>query len=257
MRIRVLALCLLLAGAPAPLLAAPRGPSQAVAAQSKTDRNDEAAAEIRELLARRFGDPRFHRKTADLLSALGASAGFGCQMAIREAFIKTGRMKENNAFIIVGTADGAKFYFGDFLNGCLLGPQSGKPSKQRVSVWSLIAGAAQHAGATRYPNVGDIVRENARSTGSKAYGIPRLAPEQMPEEMPVESLRAAWPAILRVLESKSIDPRYWGWISASAAQQVIVREKERFDPAMAARVFMESAIPMAHIDAARVGIEAR
>ena len=45
-----------------------------------------------------------------------------------------------------------------------------------------------------------------------------------------------------------VKPLFWGWTFAQAAQYLILRNKDAFDPAVAATIAMEAAISMSKID---------
>ncbi len=186
-----------------------------------------------------------HVETA--LATLGALAGFAGQMAIREAFVKTGTMPENKAFAVVKTKNGETYYFGDLLNEILF---ENKPGN--FSIYSLVAGAAQQSGAKELPEIKDIAGYGARTVGSDAFGIPRLPPEHMPSEPPIELLDKFWNPVRNFLVTNVQSPPQWPLVLALAAQKVIVMSKGTIDPALAAKIVMEVAIPMAKVDPARI-----
>ena len=69
------------------------------------------------------------------MGAVGALAGFAAQMAIREDFIKSGKIAADKAFNVVATQDGSTYYFGDLLNEGLVATRQGN-----YSVGTLVAG---------------------------------------------------------------------------------------------------------------------
>jgi hypothetical protein len=186
---------------------------------------------------------------ARAFNALGALAGFGCQMAIREGFIKPGLLPENKAFVVIGTKDGGKYFFGDVINGCLFEGPSGQ-----ITVWALVGAAAKRTGATNLPDLKDIAAYNAKVLGSPAFGVPRVPERYRSSELPIDIVRRDWPAIQKLLADGKVDPRTWGWTVALAAQYMILEAKDRFDPGMAATIVMEAASPMSKIDPATVGV---
>lgn len=228
-------------------------PPQTQDLAAKADPYDVAATAIRDLVMKRYAGEKYSHRIEDLLTALGADAGYGCQMGIREGFIKLGIVQEKRAFVILGAKDGRKYYFGELLNGCLMNRSKAKQGAS-ITVWSLIAGAAQHAGADRYPDVEEIQRFTAQSAGLSSFGIPRLPKEHAPDELPIDALRATWPHIQKLLIAHAVDPRFWGWVCATAAQRVILQNKKSLDPSMAAKIFMESALPMSRIDGPGAGL---
>ncbi|MBC7755966.1 MAG: hypothetical protein H7Z20_04830, partial [Bdellovibrio sp.] len=83
-----------------------------------------------------------------LLTILGSLAGYSCQMVAR---IKLGELAKDNKVTdvdlvhVVGTADKKKFFYGDSINKPL--------AKDKYSIWSMAAGAAQHNGCKEFPDI--------------------------------------------------------------------------------------------------------
>lgn len=97
------------------------------ASKNTASNPQEVAGEITKLiLAELSSENGVHVETA--LATLGASAGFSCQMAIREAFVKTGKVTLDKAFVVVGTKSGEIFYMGPLLNECLITNKEGQNS---------------------------------------------------------------------------------------------------------------------------------
>jgi hypothetical protein len=181
------------------------------------------------------------------LATLGALAGFSVQMALREAVIKTGKMPEDKVFAIVKTNDGKTYYFGDLPNEGLF---ENKPGS--LSLYNLVGGAAQQSGAKGLPNVRDISAYVARTVGSDAFGIPRLPPGHMPRKPPIELLDKFWNPVRNFLVVNVQAPLHWPLVIGLAAQKVIVMAKGAIDPELAAKIVMETAIPMAKVHPATV-----
>lgn len=121
------------------------------------------------------------------LATLGALAGFSVQMGLRETLVITGKMPEDKVFTIVKTKTGDSFYFGDLPNEGLFGGQSGA-----YSVYALVGGGAQSAGAKQLPDIQDIARYVAGTVGSDKFGIPRVPAEHMPHQPAIELLNKFW-----------------------------------------------------------------
>lgn len=181
-----------------------------------------------------------------LLSALGALAGFGCQMAIREALIATGQVTQEEAFTVVTGNDGHTYYFGDFLNEPLLSAQEG-----RVSVWSLAGGAAESLGA-QIPDIVAIVEHYAEKVGGESFFETSLPDRHTPRQRPIEALKAYWPGVRKIMDDYGVEPLFYGWTPALAAQRLILQTKDILDPGMAAQVIMDAAVPMSKIDPAKI-----
>jgi len=181
-----------------------------------------------------------------LLSALGALAGFGCQVSVREVLVKTGRMPLESAFVIVRGVDGGRYFMGDILNQPLL--------IAPVSVWSLVAGAVQHTGAP-LPDINDIVRRTVSSIGSRDFGTLSVPKDHQPGEQPIETLKKQWAGCYKALKTLNGDPFFTGWYFALAAQILILKGRTIIDPTLAGQIVMESAVAMAKIDPKTIGFD--
>jgi hypothetical protein len=205
--------------------------------------HERAAVAINEMLVAKYRKSDGTNDYASIYSALGSFSGFGVQMAIRETLVNPGKIAEDKAFVVVKTKDGKSYYFGDLLNGGLFGtPQS------KISVWSLIGAAAHSAGAKRLPDIREIASHTAKVLGTTNFGIPRVPESVQPRETPYNTLRSGWTAMLELLVRHGVNPLFWGWTFAQAAQYLILRDKDAFDPEIAATIAMEAAISMSKID---------
>ena len=202
--------------------------------------------EILQILLAGYVDAQgIHIETA--LSTLGALAGFATQMGLRQALVDTGRLREDEVFVIVEALDGEVYYFGEFANQPLLASEEG-----RLSVWALVAGGAQTAGADALPDLHQIVKAAADQVGSPEFFIPDLPSGHMPKVMPLQALRDTWPGFRVLLDERQADPLHWGLLFAQAAQNLIVQGKDVLEPKIAAKIVMEAAIRMAKISPEKV-----
>ncbi len=181
-----------------------------------------------------------------LLSSLGAMAGFGCQIAVREGLVKTGAVPLERAFVVVRTTHGSKYFMGDLLNQPLL--------EAPVSVWAFVAGALKQVGALE-PDLKAIVRHVMTTLGGPNFGRLSVAREHQPHEQPLQSLTKQWAAAYKLVQSQLGNPLFTGWYFAHAAQMLIVEAKDVIDPTLAAQIVMESAIAMAKVDPQSIGFE--
>jgi hypothetical protein len=209
------------------------------------DANKVASDLIEMLFAELEDTSGIHVETA--LTALGALAGFSGQMAIRETLIKTGKVPEDKAFVVVKTKSGETYYLGDLLNEILFANKPGT-----FSVCGMVGGAAQQTGANALPDVGDIARHVAGTVGGDAYGVPRLPSHHMPRSPPIELLDKFWNPVRNFLVVSVHSPTQWPLVIALATQNVIVMAKDAIDPALAAQIFMEAIIPLARVDPAKI-----
>lgn len=180
-----------------------------------------------------------------VLSALGAHAGFGCQMAVRHA-VKQGLISEKDAFIDVETADGETYYFGDNINQALLVVEA--------SVYRQVATGAIKAGAKVLPDMKEIVGHVAKTVGGPEFGRLRVPPEAQPVELPIESLKRLWSQEEALLVQAKYDPLFTGWYFGTAARNFIA-QSTAVAPETAFRIVMESAVAMSKINPARIGVK--
>ncbi len=205
-----------------------------------------ASDRVLQFLMEKLMDERgIHIET--IFCALGALSGFGCQMAIREGLIKTGKVTEGDALVEVVTTSNEVFYFGEFLNEPLLSVAPG-----RISVLSLILAATEAAGGKMFPDIENIVLKTADTCGTPEFYEMNLPKDHQPHITPLEALRRFWPECQAVLEAANTDPIHWGWIIAQAAQTLIMQGKAVLEPEMAAKIVMEAAIPMSKMSPAAV-----
>jgi hypothetical protein len=182
------------------------------------------------------------RRNETILTAVGALAGFAAQHGIWEAVVKPGKMALQQAFVIVETRSGETYFFGDFLNNILATP---KP--EYLSVWKIVAAAAKAMGATELPDLVPMFKNSAETVGSSQFGLPNLPDAHIPSMLPRDALTRFWPGALKLLRVGS-DPLTCAVDVATAAEQLMLSMKGEIDPALAARIVMESAIPMSKID---------
>jgi hypothetical protein len=172
-----------------------------------------------------------------LLSVLGALGGFACQLSL---WATAGGKFEGTGLEVAETKDGKKYFFGNSLNRVLL--------EDPTSIWGLTGGMAQHLGAKSLPDIPDIIRRAATSLGTEAFGVPIVPDAHKAHDLPINYVRHIWPTIapkIKVLCGSGQDlPMIFGF----AIQNVMEMGKETIDPGLAARIVMESAIPMSKVD---------
>ena len=174
-----------------------------------------------------------------LFCALGSLAGYACQANLRAQAISKG-MDPNAPFIVVKAGDGKPYYFGDPLNQCL--------AESKFSVWSLSAGAAQHAGAKTLPDINEIFEHSTNALGSEQFGIPRYPTENKAGDLPINYVKALWPLLLPIVKKLEQNPMLWPLLCAFAIQDAIEMTKGTISPEHALSIVMESAIPMSKVD---------
>lgn len=162
-----------------------------------------------------------------LLCALGALAGFACQVSARTNAFAHGmperdRLPEDLSLLLFG---------------------------MELSLWSLVAGAARHNGCTSFVEPAEIWAHVGSSIGTPAFGVPRLPAQHAPRDLPAEYLRLFWPMLKPVIARYCSNPAHWPVMCSLALQQGIELAQGRLEAGMAMQVALESALPMARIHA--------
>lgn len=175
-----------------------------------------------------------------LLSALGALAGYACQISVREAFVVQQGRAEKDVFIVVHSRSGDQtYYFGDALNKPL--------AESKYSVWSLASGASQKNGLAQLIDLHDIFKHVTDSLGSDAFGIPRTEAAHQAKEIPLNYVRFLWPQIFPFAKTFSQTPTDWPILFGVAIQEILFASKDLIEPQLALSIVMESAVPMSKI----------
>lgn len=162
-----------------------------------------------------------------LLCALGALAGFACQVSARTNAFAHG-MPERDRL----TEDLSLLLFG-----------------MEYSVWGLLAGAARHHGCVSFPEPAEIWAHVGKSVGTAGFGVPRVPGQHAARELPADYLRQFWPMLKPVITRYCSNPAHWPIMCALALQQGIEAGLGRVEAGMAVRIALESALPMARIHA--------
>jgi len=183
------------------------------------------------------GERGVHVET--LLACIGSLGGYACHMAIRDVLVKSGKVKEAEAFVVVGGADGRKYYFGDLVNRPLV--------EDPVSFWALVGGAAQHLDGDGLPDVKGIFQHVSSTVGGDEFGIPQVPEQHKPGDTPLNLVRVLWPALLPLVDSFCASPVERPYLFGISAQEVIEMGKDVIAPGVAARLIMECAVPMSKI----------
>ncbi|MCC3859941.1 hypothetical protein [Pseudemcibacter aquimaris] len=205
----------------------------------------EASAKITQLiLAELSSEKGVHIETA--LATLGALSGFSCQMAIREAFVKSGKISLDDAFVVVETNSNEKFYMGPLLNECIVSNKQGQHS-----VWGFIGGAVQSL-EKPLPELEPIFARTSATIGGDEFAKFEVADKNQPHFPSEELLWKYWNITRNILMVNDQDPMFWPFILGISTQQIILQGKNAIDPSLAAKIAMEAAIPMSKIDPQRI-----
>jgi hypothetical protein len=187
-----------------------------------------------------------HGVRAELLIALPSMlAGFACQAATWESLVVGQGYPVESVFIVADTQDGGQYPFSDPMNHLLL--------EDQYSVWGLIAAAAKAKGAESLPDMEELVTHVVRSIGTPAFGQPRLPSGlSLGGETPLELVRTGWENFLPLLGLSCVIPEEWPALFAVAVQKAMEAARQLIDPATAATLAMECALPMAHLPMRRL-----
>ncbi|WP_442681220.1 hypothetical protein ACSBM8_08655 [Sphingomonas sp. ASY06-1R] len=177
-----------------------------------------------------------------LFMALGALAGFACQMSVRAVAAQENRAP---AFTIATTIDGQNRFFGDALNAPL--------AEEQYSVWSLAAAGVQTAGGT-LPDLHEIFGHVAATVGTPAFGRPRFPDGTGTNEVPETIIASMWPSLLPMLQQFCGAPPEWPIACGIAIQEAIALAGGAIAPGTACQIAMETAVAMSKIDPAEVGV---
>ena len=177
-----------------------------------------------------------------LFMALGALAGFACQMSVRAVAVQEGR---EPAFTVATTTDGHIRYFGDALNAPL--------AEEQYSVWALAAAGVETAGGT-LPDMHDIFRHVAATVGTPDFGRPRFPEGTGTGQAPETIIREMWPHLMPMLLQYCGAPPEWPIACGIAIQEAIGLASAAIAPGVACQIAMETAVAMSKIDPAEAGV---
>ncbi len=173
-------------------------------------------------------------QTESLFCALGALAGFMCQLAIHA---KNG----DNAchLLVMTTDDGKKYYYGDALNDLLI--------KMPTSVWQLALATEAPVDQDKLPDVLNIFGHVAKSLGTDQFGVPRY-PEYHASHLPAEYVKIFAVSIIRDFMHLKLPEAEWPVALGFAIQKALNMSRDILAAETAITIVMESAIPMSKID---------
>lgn len=172
-----------------------------------------------------------------LLTALAALAGHACQASARAEFIERRGWVERQVFVVVDAPDGSTYYLGELAErGLVDGPHS---------VWSLVAATARRLGVEQWPDVEELGAHVASTYGTPAFGWPRWPDGHQAGRSPIAYLRTLWLPFRRIVDRHCDRPTDWPVAAAFALQQAMTASAASIEPALALRLVIESALPMA------------
>lgn len=190
------------------------------------------------LFAAMSGERGIHLES--LLCALGAIAGYSCQVSVREEFVHQQGRLEKEVFIVVNSKqNGVNYFFGDLLNKPL--------AESKYSVWSLSSGASQKVGLQKLIDLHDIFRHVTETLGQSSFGVPRVPNEHKAKELPISYVQFLWPQLFPLAQHYCKKPSDWPVLFGVAVQEILFASKGLIEPDLALQIVMESAVPMSKI----------
>lgn len=181
-----------------------------------------------------------------LLGILGSLAGFCVIDSSLKQVAALNRSTRECGIIDIETADGSRYYLGDPVNHLLAGTD--------LSLWALVAGMINHLGSQEYPDFAEISGHVAGTLGGPEFGQPRVPEQHKPGDLPINYVRDLWPVVIPRIEQRVPVLQERVTLFGFAVQNVIQMGKDVIPPAMAGKLVMECAVPMAKIDPSRLGI---
>jgi hypothetical protein len=174
-----------------------------------------------------------------LLCALSALAGYSCQASLRAQALLQG-LKETAALLVVGGADGKKYFFGDPLNNLIM--------NSNYSIWKLASGGAMHCGCKQLPDYNEIFKYVTGTVGGETFGIPRFPEGHAAGDQPLNYLKGMWPAVFATIKPFCAHPAEWPILFGIAIQKAIIAGKDAISPDIAMSIVMETVIPMSKVE---------
>ena len=179
-----------------------------------------------------------------VLAVLGSLGGFCCVDSALKRAAELGRSTRECGIHDVETSDGNRYYMGDPINKLL--------GERELSLGAMVAGMIHHLGSEDYPDLGEIAGHVAGTLGGPDFGRPRVPDQHQPGDLPINYVRDLWPLILPQVEHRVPVPLERVTLFGFAAQNVIQMGKDVIPPAVAGKLVMECAVPMAKLDPTRL-----
>ena len=177
------------------------------------------------------------------LNAAGALAGFGCQVGVRKALIEDCGLSESSLLTRVDAIDGRHFYTGDMLDEQLF---STNPNV--ITLWKLAEVGMEKHGEAKLPDFVELAEHVNRTIGTEEFGIPRIPDIHRAHHLPYEVLFVFWEQAQNLMKENEVPPRYYGWLFGLMAQKLMEEIENRISPLLAAKIFLEAAVPMSRVD---------
>lgn len=187
---------------------------------------------------------RRQRRAQTALGVMASLAGFSCLSAVYLKYERGEISPDQDGFRIEVTGSGRRAFFGSLIEDALL--------EEQASVWRMVEAQARNLGAVKLPDPREILRYVQANYDHKDYGLPRLPEAHMPRDLPSNFVRYLMPSYLPLLQKYDPDVDQFKTSFGYAIQTLMAESCEEIDPATAAKLVMECAVPMASLDPAEV-----
>lgn len=228
-------------------------------------RGNLAIGNLRENLKLRLKTERgIHAET--LLTAIGAIAGFACQVAMWREIGKRPEavprwsppaVPTDPSLVCVTINSGETFFFGDRLNAYLTGNGAERP----FCLSGFVGGALSGSGIAReaFPSASEMYARVSKSLGTSQFGYPHVESEHRPHLPAQECARKLWgfARTAMLMDPASIPPamqepplkeEHLYIVASIVANQLMTAVKGVLAPLLAATLVLESAIAASKID---------
>lgn len=178
----------------------------------------------------------------ELVSALGACAGFSAQLAVWRELVLPTQRNPGDFLVYATTTSGEHFFMGDAINLFVV-----VAMPDRLSFFSLVAAVSA---ASELPDVLELCGHAARSLGKPEFGRPRLPAGVTLTELPLAALRRNWRKVEEMLEGYRAAE--WPALIGAAAQNIIKANRSVLAPRDALKIALEAAVPMSRVNPATI-----
>lgn len=175
----------------------------------------------------------------NLLGVLAALGGYSCVIAALHDAAKRSGGQRKLLGILNGT-NGQKYLFGPLPEKYLIADPS--------SLLAVTLSGAHDLGATVTPEMfAETVLHTMQTSGSGAFGIPRLPLDLSLGVLPITYVKSLWPICHRFLRQDELDVLAYPTAFGFALKQALRQVRKELDPTSATTIVLECAVPMAKI----------
>lgn len=187
-----------------------------------------------------------------LLVVIGSLTGYSCQYSLRQKYLgkyitdkDTGKLRqvqEMDIFVVVGTKDNRKYYFGDNLNNTIYGGN--------YSLVGFIGSALQRLGYTNLEkdtqyleDIKEIFSYVTSTVGSVNYGDIRLPTNADIGGSAIDYLNEYWKLALALSKQFfPVEDMYILWGVVCQQAMIFCKDVTSIPPTSSAKIILESAI---------------